>query len=339
MSSDPNLSANIDKIVAHAIERDHIGSFSKEKSGPPQNVTDADSLRKHINDTLNDPSTKGFVATEDGKKMYFYNERSNTVVIIDPESPNGGSAYRPKTPSQGANWFKKQFDVAGEKLGKMPTIVEGGLDAVRGALKAPGVLGKIADVADDAGKVLGKLCKVLGPLGAIAAGVEVAGLGSKAHAAVKYGALSPDAIAAYDTLLAAHVAQDAADPTIVGGEAAIQLAYEEWCKKYNVPEYLKKDLEPSSLMEMVTGQIKLGQQQQAPAVKSASLTGLDENSQILVQAGRNADAMEILPEAVQADKVLVAQGDDAASYTSINNNEVQYRVPSSSGVGSAPAMR
>lgn len=339
MSAEPNLNETVDRLVKHSIERNHLGSFNKEKSGPPQNISGADDLRKHVNDMLNDPSTKGFVASEDGKKMYFYNDRTNTFLILDPNSPSGGSVYRPKTPTQGANTFISNFNKTGNDLGRMPTIVEGGLDAVRGALKAPGVLGKIADVADDAGKVLGKLCKVLGPLGAIAAGVEVVGLGSKAHAAVKYGALSPDAIAAYDTLLAAHVAQDAADPTIVGGEAAIQLAYEEWCKKYNVPEYLKKDLEPSSLMEMVTGQIKLGQQQQAPAVKSASLTGLDENSQILVQAGRNAKTMDVMPEAVQADKVLVAQGDDAASYTSINNNEVQYRVPSSSGVGSAPAMR
>lgn len=106
-----NLSQVINRISAHVNERNHYGSFEKPSSGPPVNVTDEASLKRHISDTINDPSTESFVASDDGKKVYFYNRKTNTVVIIDPDSPFGGSAYRPKTPSQGERWFDKQKEI------------------------------------------------------------------------------------------------------------------------------------------------------------------------------------------------------------------------------------
>lgn len=131
----------IDKIVAHVEERQHYGSFNKPKSSPDGaslNIQNPDDLKSHIYEVLNDPQTRGFSASPDGRKMYFYNDRTNTFLIIDPDSPNGGSAYRPKTPAQGARTFEKQIQLTAEnyKLTDPPKIVSGGLSGVTNEWKS-----------------------------------------------------------------------------------------------------------------------------------------------------------------------------------------------------------
>ncbi len=130
----------IERIVPHAEQEDHYGDFLEPKRGPTLQGNSPSDIRQHIYNILNDPDTKGFTATNDGQKMYFYHEKTNTVLIIDPNAPGGGSVYRPKTPSQGQSHFNKQVENCMKdradgnntlRLSEKPNIVTGGLEGVK----------------------------------------------------------------------------------------------------------------------------------------------------------------------------------------------------------------
>lgn len=103
------------------------------------------------------------------------------------------------------------------------------------------------------GRMLGKAVKVVPILGtAIGVGIntaEAAELKDKANAFVQNNQLSPDAMTAYTAILGGHAAQGA-DPSIVGGEAAVQGAYALWREQYNVSNDVSAALQPSSLALM-----------------------------------------------------------------------------------------
>ncbi len=126
------LNEAVDRIVAHAEERGHLNSFNKAKSGEPLNISSPEDLKAHILETLDKADTRGFVGSDDGRKMTFYNEGTNTFISIDPNNPNGGSAYRPKTPTQGLRSFEKQPDQALSRnyTSERPNINDGGMRGV-----------------------------------------------------------------------------------------------------------------------------------------------------------------------------------------------------------------
>jgi hypothetical protein len=72
------LSELADRIVHHSRDN-HMSSFNKPKAGTPLNINNDPDLKQHILDILKDPDTRGFTAAADDKKMYFYNEKTNTI--------------------------------------------------------------------------------------------------------------------------------------------------------------------------------------------------------------------------------------------------------------------
>lgn len=61
--------------------------------GPKLDIADRDQLKAHIKQTLMDPNTVGYVK-KDGTIIAF-NQKTNTMVILNPNHPDGGTAYRP----------------------------------------------------------------------------------------------------------------------------------------------------------------------------------------------------------------------------------------------------
>ncbi|MCB1562802.1 MAG: hypothetical protein KDJ75_04440 [Alphaproteobacteria bacterium] len=250
-----NLDQLVDRIVQHSKERNHFSDFRKERLGPVIDIQSESDFKRHIYDTLNAPETKGFIAKENGSKMYFYNERTNTFLVLDAEAGHGGTMFRRKN---GEAYFIKQLKETSELQGKAPKVIHGGLEPLmKHFAKTTSAWAKVGRFFGKGAQFLGDLSKILGPVGIAAAGAEAYRLLDKAKESIENGLLDKDALLAYEGVLALHTAQATADPTLLGGEVAVQLAYNEWVEKYAVPEYLIKELEPSSLVEMVTGEIAL----------------------------------------------------------------------------------
>lgn len=240
----------LERLAEHVDQYDRYPTWRKPGSGLKLDIHDKASLIEHIKSTIDDAETKSFIANEAGNKFYFHNEATNTFLVIDPDAPGGGTVYRPRNLQQGIGQYQKAFNSSREILGHLPKEFHGNV----------GKVNKILDAIGDAGKFSLKVLKILGPIGIAGAILEANELSAKAQSAIDGGALSPDALIEYDALLALHVAQATADPSMLGGEAVVQLAYEEWAAKWDVPDDVKNSLEPSSLIEMITGDIKLEDQ-------------------------------------------------------------------------------
>ncbi len=92
MSSDPDYlqralnAEQIASVIAH--RRGHSFAKHKEEFGGDINV-----YRQAIVETLTDPKT--YVVKCDAKDYRFYNKERGILVLIDPESPDWGTAFRP----------------------------------------------------------------------------------------------------------------------------------------------------------------------------------------------------------------------------------------------------
>ncbi len=80
--------------------------------------------------------------------------------------------------------------------------------------------------------------------------VEARELETTLQTAIDNGQISEDALLAYNTILAGHIAQGA-DPTVLMGEAGIQASFNDWADRYNVQGDLRESLQPSSLALML----------------------------------------------------------------------------------------
>lgn len=224
---------------------------------PPQPAPDLPDPNTQLADKiLQDPDTKGFWADKNGRVMHFLSETDNAVVTITDTGDKKIHVF--DTPEEARKYFGEKMDRSWKARGEKPSIHTGSADDLADTFrKTRGIWPKITGGAADVGRFLGKVAKVLGPLGVVGSAAEAAELGHAVHEAARYGIISEDALLEYDALLALHIAQATADPTMVGGEAAIQLAFEEWCEKHNIPDHIRDTLEPSSLIEMIIGDIKI----------------------------------------------------------------------------------
>lgn len=80
--------------------------------------------------------------------------------------------------------------------------------------------------------------------------VEAKELETTLQTAIDNGQVSEDALLAYNTILAGHIAQGA-DPTVLMGEAGTQASFNDWADRYNVQGDLRESLQPSSLALML----------------------------------------------------------------------------------------
>jgi hypothetical protein len=245
-----------EQVATHALNetskssKNHLPEFNDPSLGTPLNLNSKQDLINHIIDTANDPTTKGFVTNAEGTHIYMYNQRTNTFLALGPEFSDGGTVFRP---SQKESYFLDELSRKSKNAGKILELVpEGGLPAIAAKFESTsGFWPKLGKLLGDTGQIAGK---ILGPLGLVCVTSEVMGLTKRAEAAANYGLIPEEALLEYDAILAGHIAQDSADPTIVGGELVTQAAFDAWAKKYDLPEFVKKELEPSSIYEMVFGQ-------------------------------------------------------------------------------------
>lgn len=246
---DPNARA-----PAIATDADGPGP-APDDGASPHNVAAtaaaATGLSEEAEAILNRETTVGFWADDHGRVTHYLDEASNTVVTI---SPSGESIHNFSTLEDAENFFGTKMDEALRARGELPDLIRGGHNALADAFQAtrhfwPRVGATVADV----GTFLGKTAKVLGPLGVFGATAEAAELGMTAHRLEQYGLLPENFVYAYDALLAGHVAQATVDPSLVLGEGAIQLAFDELCDQFDIPHHIREEIEPSSLLEMIFG--------------------------------------------------------------------------------------
>ncbi len=141
--------------------------------------------------------------------------------------------------------------------------------------------------------------KMLGVVGALTVGLEVAGLTGKAHAAMADEQISAEAFATYEGLMAAHVAQGTLDPTLLGGEIVIQAAYDEWVEQFDVPPELVATLKPSSIADFFEGNPKSAEQlefevtyQTVMALDEEQLATMPPEVQALAEMGKQVEQAE-----------------------------------------------
>lgn len=96
-------------IAAHAIG--HQIEFADPSLGEPVSVKNQQEMQKHVLKTLFDSETKSF-AGQDGRD-FFYNQNTNTLVVINPAKDKnghiyGGTTYRPELKEQ---HFKQLLDL------------------------------------------------------------------------------------------------------------------------------------------------------------------------------------------------------------------------------------
>jgi hypothetical protein len=213
---------------------------------PPEPALDQSALRALI-----DNDHVEHFADRRTNRVYTYDPHQNAVIAIDAEArtaqivasgDNARSFFDNK-------WVEVSIELGEEKFapthkGRLSHFLD---DLARGG----GALADAAELAGKGARVLSKTLKILGPLGiAFGAAVgtaEAAELGSRAQTALEHNAISRDAVAAYDALLAAHIAQCTGDPSAFGGELAVQAAFNEWAEFYNVPPFVQNSLRPDSL--------------------------------------------------------------------------------------------
>ncbi|NCC21709.1 MAG: hypothetical protein EOM26_04505 [Alphaproteobacteria bacterium] len=121
-------------------------------------------------------------------------------------------------------------------------------------------LRRFADQAGDAVRIGGRGARILsvagralGPVGLALVAWEVLDLEQKAQAAVADGRMTDVQFYAYQGILGSHAAQCGLDPTLFGGEALVQTAYEQFAGTSGIAKdkTLLEELRPSSLLRMI----------------------------------------------------------------------------------------
>ena len=113
-------------ISNHGFE-DHVldsSEFNDTSYGPEQNITNKDEYRAHAESTLNSSDTEFFDG--DNNRTFFYNDRTNTAGVLNGNSPEDSTCFRP---DQGKEWFEENLSKENDRLdakGLEPTEIETG---------------------------------------------------------------------------------------------------------------------------------------------------------------------------------------------------------------------
>lgn len=291
---DPNADW-ADRIKAHETK---IGkSLETGKARLANNGWSEAIKQEKIDAVLEKGELTSIAADKEGNVVHIIDEKTNSIVTIDKTSGQR-TLQQFENADAAREGFGKLIKDAANTTGEMPKLIKGGIEAVQDAIKASSSLfGKIAHLGGETAKFLGKAAKVLGPLGVIGATAEAAAMEGHLQDALKYKMIPPEAATAYRALIGSQLAQATVDPTMVGGEAVIQIAFEEWCNTYGVTGELKEQLEPGSLIEDITGKEIGGKSKPAKplpeGVKQYSLmgdTGFEESDIVAQQNGPKGGA-------------------------------------------------
>ena len=192
--------------------------------------------------------TRGFWSDRNGRVMHFFSEEHKAIVSVSP----GGTSLRQFDNLEDArHYFGEQRSIAGRVLGDIPDLRAGGLSGVTEAFRSMHsgrVPRAVRELGEDAARVLGRATKILGFVGAAYTGYEATNLAIKSHEMAEFGMISNDSLAGYDAMLTGFIAQATVDPTLIGGEAAIQVAFDAWADEYDISPEIKAELQPGLLI-------------------------------------------------------------------------------------------
>jgi len=211
---------------------------------------------------------RGFAATPDGSTSHLIDTKTSTIYTLTGDDLTGVQKF--DNSQDAGHAFGRLMSEAAETH---PSTFKG-LPGVHNSLGALGshiddlgrpawrkALGAFGEGAAEFG---GKATKILGPLGIGFAGTEAYALEMKLQDYEEFDLVPEEAMLAYRGILTAHTAQATVDPSLVGGEVAVQVAFDEWAKAYGIVDNVKEALEPGSLLEDVADGAKwLGDQAEA----------------------------------------------------------------------------
>ncbi|MBK7361283.1 MAG: type II toxin-antitoxin system HicA family toxin [Micavibrio sp.] len=226
----------------------HMAQAPQPGANPADNAQLAERQAQHVKNIQNSSTTQAFFDEKTGTKYLLSGDRQ-AMVAID-------SAGTAKLVTQDADKaFNLMFDHISTVNGKMPDVVSGGMKGLSESIEQSGrgarLLGKYADDAADIAKMAGKLSKILPAVGAVAVAVETYQFLHKAGTAQRMGIISSEALNEYKALCAVSGTTGLGGfITSTGGEAAAMAAFDVWAKKNNVPDYLRKELQPDGLVRM-----------------------------------------------------------------------------------------
>ena len=229
-----------------------------------------------VSDIANDANTQGFWTDNNGRLSYMYSEEHKAVLAVTSDRRGEvveATMRRFETAEEAAHFFGEMRSRVGRNAGTMPGLVSDGIRGLRTAYQTThgGLIPPaLRNAGDDVGRFLGKASKVLGAVGVIAATAEAATLALNARDLEKFGNLHPDAMAEYDALLAGHITQATADPTMVAGELATQTWFDDWAHRWGLEEHEKEQLEPGSLLEDLQAGIEMAN----TAIKAVAMQAL-----------------------------------------------------------------
>jgi hypothetical protein len=93
-------SGNIPKIPLAVIEQIANGHGWEDHQGEFRDWSQSD-YQQAVQDTIDDPSD--YKSLQDGRKAY-WNDKLDMVVVVNPQDPDGGTAFRPK---DGKDYFNR----------------------------------------------------------------------------------------------------------------------------------------------------------------------------------------------------------------------------------------
>lgn len=204
-------------------------------------------------DVLADRETYGFLRDEGRGTSQYFNARLRAVVTVGPE---GEDVRVFNTLDDAQHFYGRQLKEAAELFPSthgrsIPDIFRGGAeglaDAIR-AIRSGAVARQIAHYAGEGLEFLGRASKILIPVAIVAVAAEVASLDRSAQQLAQFGLVPREALTEYGELLAGHITQALADPSVVGGEVLTQTWFENWADRHDLSAEIRNELRPDSLL-------------------------------------------------------------------------------------------
>ncbi len=106
----------------HVVQRNEFSN--KVENGQALTITTQEEFRQHIQETLESEQTRCFKVSDGVEKgtMYFYNDQSNTMIVIPGRKDLKPTAYRPEA---GAQKFEDKVEKTSKQQGYEPEISHG----------------------------------------------------------------------------------------------------------------------------------------------------------------------------------------------------------------------
>ncbi|MCK5284678.1 MAG: hypothetical protein KAJ86_03735 [Alphaproteobacteria bacterium] len=264
--------------------RNKTNEFINLNYGRNLGIENPEKFKTLVMDTLNDPKTMAVVANKDGSHIYFYNEKNNVFVFIDPKG--SGTVFRP--PDK-IDYFNGRVNKVIDKLEpeNFLKVDSGGFPALNNAftekfghLPKIGFLSQLGQIFDTAIDIIprpvAKLLKILPIAGTavtfMASRAECADMREKAYDMAVSGDFPPKFLEDFELVLKAHMTQANFDMSMVLNEGGVQKMFDTFSRKYGLNEETQEKLRPQSLVEYFKDKIELFKDKIEPPVSEPAVS-------------------------------------------------------------------